>query len=100
MSQHLVGRGRLASEVGDADTDRGQVENRLTVPSSGRRSGWVGHVYRQRRDATCAVHEFPFPWVSQTNQKAHPPTLVLLSYTHLRAHETVLDLVCRLLLEK
>ena len=28
---------------------------------------------------------------------AHP---VAVSYTHLRAHETVLDLVCRLLLEK
>ena len=27
-------------------------------------------------------------------------TLVSVSYTHLRAHETVLDLVCRLLLEK
>ena len=27
---------------------------------------------------------------------AHEP----VSYTHLRAHETVLDLVCRLLLEK
>ena len=26
--------------------------------------------------------------------------LVPVSYTHLRAHETVLDLVCRLLLEK
>ena len=25
---------------------------------------------------------------------------VAVSYTHLRAHETVLDLVCRLLLEK
>ena len=28
------------------------------------------------------------------------PELVPVSYTHLRAHETVLDLVCRLLLEK
>ena len=28
------------------------------------------------------------------------PGLVPVSYTHLRAHETVLDLVCRLLLEK
>ena len=28
------------------------------------------------------------------------PTLDAVSYTHLRAHETVLDLVCRLLLEK
>ena len=30
----------------------------------------------------------------------HPYTLGPVSYTHLRAHETVLDLVCRLLLEK
>src|SRR5665811_45114 len=29
-----------------------------------------------------------------------PPYLESVSYTHLRAHETVLDLVCRLLLEK
>ena len=28
------------------------------------------------------------------------PALEAVSYTHLRAHETVLDLVCRLLLEK
>ena len=28
------------------------------------------------------------------------PLPVAVSYTHLRAHETVLDLVCRLLLEK
>ncbi|HCK81271.1 MAG TPA: hypothetical protein DIC59_07375, partial [Candidatus Competibacteraceae bacterium] len=28
------------------------------------------------------------------------PVLEPVSYTHLRAHETVLDLVCRLLLEK
>ena len=28
------------------------------------------------------------------------PGVVAVSYTHLRAHETVLDLVCRLLLEK
>ena len=30
----------------------------------------------------------------------HPKGSVAVSYTHLRAHETVLDLVCRLLLEK
>ena len=29
-----------------------------------------------------------------------PDTGMPVSYTHLRAHETVLDLVCRLLLEK
>ena len=31
---------------------------------------------------------------------ATPKIGVAVSYTHLRAHETVLDLVCRLLLEK
>ena len=29
-----------------------------------------------------------------------PGAVAPVSYTHLRAHETVLDLVCRLLLEK
>ena len=29
-----------------------------------------------------------------------PDISLTVSYTHLRAHETVLDLVCRLLLEK
>ena len=34
--------------------------------------------------------------------RAHPQPAEAtpVSYTHLRAHETVLDLVCRLLLEK
>ena len=30
----------------------------------------------------------------------HEVVAAAVSYTHLRAHETVLDLVCRLLLEK
>ena len=34
-------------------------------------------------------------------QVEHPITeMVTVSYTHLRAHETVLDIVCRLLREK
>ena len=33
------------------------------------------------------------------NYKEYIPTPNAVSYTHLRAHETVLDLVCRLLLE-
>ena len=32
--------------------------------------------------------------------KADAPAVRSVSYTHLRAHETVLDIVCRLLLEK
>ena len=39
---------------------------------------------------------------AETAQTAAAATVALkaVSYTHLRAHETVLDLVCRLLLEK
>ena len=37
---------------------------------------------------------------SAAKNKAHLHTTKPVSYTHLRAHETVLDLVCRLLLEK
>ena len=33
-------------------------------------------------------------------EKAMQDSLAAVSYTHLRAHETVLDIVCRLLLEK
>ena len=36
--------------------------------------------------------------ISYSPQKAYD--IIAVSYTHLRAHETVLDLVCRLLLEK
>eukprot|EP00657_Telonema_sp_P-1_P001444 TRINITY_DN13686_c0_g1_i1.p1 TRINITY_DN13686_c0_g1~~TRINITY_DN13686_c0_g1_i1.p1 ORF type:complete len:100 (-),score=19.47 TRINITY_DN13686_c0_g1_i1:6-305(-) len=36
---------------------------------------------------------------SMANSPEHPARKPV-SYTHLRAHETVLDLVCRLLLEK
>ena len=36
----------------------------------------------------------------EDNDASEPDSLEPVSYTHLRAHETVLDLVCRLLLEK
>ena len=36
--------------------------------------------------------------IAETLMRDH--NIVTVSYTHLRAHETVLDLVCRLLLEK
>ena len=39
--------------------------------------------------------------IKNRNGRMYPlGTLSTVSYTHLRAHETVLDLVCRLLLEK
>ena len=41
------------------------------------------------------------PIRNQPDEVLTPEDLVhAVSYTHLRAHETVLDLVCRLLLEK
>ena len=39
-------------------------------------------------------------FVHEWSSTAIKATAVTVSYTHLRAHETVLDLVCRLLLEK
>eukprot|EP00657_Telonema_sp_P-1_P005400 TRINITY_DN2272_c0_g1_i2.p1 TRINITY_DN2272_c0_g1~~TRINITY_DN2272_c0_g1_i2.p1 ORF type:complete len:153 (+),score=33.64 TRINITY_DN2272_c0_g1_i2:44-502(+) len=46
-----------------------------------------------RRYSSSPLKTSPLPWKSSST--ARP-----VSYTHLRAHETVLDLVCRLLLEK
>ncbi|VTU55641.1 Uridylate kinase [Lactobacillus casei W56] [Lacticaseibacillus rhamnosus] len=38
--------------------------------------------------------------IAQQIKEVHELGVQTVSYTHLRAHETVLDLVCRLLLEK
>ena len=46
---------------------------------------------------------FATDYMAQVVASSTKPWLLFLgtvSYTHLRAHETVLDLVCRLLLEK
>ena len=43
-----------------------------------------------------AANKSPAPVVSRTSN----PSIGAVSYTHLRAHETCADLVCRLLLEK
>ena len=44
----------------------------------------------------------PFTALCSASQRLNGSQIGLgaVSYTHLRAHETVLDLVCRLLLEK
>src|SRR5660397_154951 len=55
--------------------------------------------YREGERCARPTH-FPLASVQQMlrHQGPHPPTPV--SYTHLRAHETKANLVCRLLLEK
>ena len=41
-----------------------------------------------------------FVLIRKSTEELIPPTVSSVSYTHLRAHETRHDLVCRLLLEK
>ena len=53
------------------------------------------HVARVGGDARAAAQVDEGPRMA-LGQRGDEP----VSYTHLRAHETVLDLVCRLLLEK
>src|SRR5665811_2478178 len=50
-----------------------------------------------RPEATCLTAErLESPLGKGTNRSgSSPPSPVSVSYTHLRAHETVLDLVCR-----
>ena len=69
------------------------------------RSSAASDVYKRQRHDDVVIHD-PIrthfdPKITLTNQAFD--SLVNtgpVSYTHLRAHETVLDLVCRLLLEK
>src|SRR5664280_3756013 len=48
----------------------------------------------------CPYPPFLFPDQEDIFRESAVALLLPVSYTHLRAHETVLDLVCRLLLEK
>ena len=50
------------------------------------------------QDFIDGLNERGIQYLVLTNNPMYTPRAV--SYTHLRAHETVLDLVCRLLLEK
>ena len=56
---------------------------------------------RVAREAVAALHAARRLSLSGNGRRAcHGEGSETVSYTHLRAHETVLDLVCRLLLEK
>ena len=62
----------------------------ITTPMAAEMHGWAGStrfVFKTDRVGERRRAGRRIPWVA-------------VSYTHLRAHETVLDLVCRLLLEK
>mgnify|MGYP003381601130 CR=1 FL=1 len=53
--------------------------------------------YVRKVRITMAEKKLDYQYVTENVWEAETRTV---SYTHLRAHETVLDLVCRLLLEK
>ena len=50
--------------------------------------------------ATGSIGDSVLKVVRQNKDSLNLYGIAAVSYTHLRAHETVLDLVCRLLLEK
>ena len=62
----------------------------------------LARLQQEHRDLDAAIdalHQSPAPDLLRL-QRLKKRKLQPVSYTHLRAHETVLDLVCRLLLEK
>ena len=69
------------------------------------RSSAASDVYKRQKQRP-DVFDLVLPDVQQAGAQRRAQPLVqahaeeAVSYTHLRAHETVLDLVCRLLLEK
>ena len=81
------------------------------------RMQWLGeNEYTTGWDKALQIYIYPilsalaaltlFPWILNLLDKVYYSLLIerrnsrAVSYTHLRAHETVLDLVCSLLLEK
>src|SRR5664280_3638180 len=75
------------------------TEKRGTSVRSAIASVWGTRLFRPRSDTRPAHHAPADPWLGPDGVGV-VVLLVPVSYTHLRAHETVLDLVCRLLLEK
>ena len=69
------------------------------------RSSAASDVYKRQVYTLCGAdpHRRIRPWpgpLRAVQERGTKPRVKTVSYTHLRAHETVLDLVCRLLLEK
>ena len=69
------------------------------------RSSAASDVYKRQEDYKAALKPYTPEYVEKLSGVSAEKIRMLadlfaVSYTHLRAHETVLDLVCRLLLEK
>ena len=81
---------RMVNKIGYSKLDEIVAEEDFTALHSDKR--WEPLLDRVKRN------KLPTGWYRSGNESTSYQMPV--SYTHLRAHETVLDLVCRLLLEK
>ena len=64
------------------------------------RSGVLASMVQKGKEEEGIKYRNYFDYSENISSMAPHRLLAPVSYTHLRAHETVLDLVCRLLLEK
>eukprot|EP00657_Telonema_sp_P-1_P009632 TRINITY_DN3870_c0_g1_i1.p1 TRINITY_DN3870_c0_g1~~TRINITY_DN3870_c0_g1_i1.p1 ORF type:complete len:157 (+),score=25.42 TRINITY_DN3870_c0_g1_i1:118-588(+) len=76
------------------DDDNDNASPFLSASSSSSGGGHGGGLFFKDIDEACDTQR------PRRHQDDHQSPIIPVSYTHLRAHETVLDLVCRLLLEK
>ena len=67
---------------------------------AGVRIALAGRNHERLEEVRAGLPDAAAGWEIIVADASEPVTLAAVSYTHLRAHETVLDLVCRLLLEK
>src|SRR5665811_1029828 len=97
-SDHLLRFQRYVSEMRPELEERG-VDVRYVVVLSSEFQGTAGarHPFHNRASSLRKSHDVQLVYLRAVDLAR---LAVTVSYTHLRAHETVLDLVCRLLLEK
>eukprot|EP00656_Telonema_subtile_P004537 TRINITY_DN12073_c0_g1_i2.p1 TRINITY_DN12073_c0_g1~~TRINITY_DN12073_c0_g1_i2.p1 ORF type:complete len:205 (+),score=46.60 TRINITY_DN12073_c0_g1_i2:169-783(+) len=68
--------------------------------SVGTKEGWTPQTFRSSRNERAQHKQSVDDFMDDEDKEETSSGQAPVSYTHLRAHETVLDLVCRLLLEK
>ena len=85
--------------IGKNREDLIEVTKNLGQPSfrSNQLYEWI---YSKRTQQFDLMTNLGVKFIQELQEKYSLQSLKPVSYTHLRAHETVLDLVCRLLLEK
>src|SRR5665811_1884190 len=91
-----------ADRIGSWSTyESPMIRRNLRWKASGGPRGYPGNCTGKKLFGGAAITHLRRCWGSNGNRlRAWKLNLQSVSYTHLRAHETVLDLVCRLLLEK